>query len=111
MKDMNSYFEGSSVEFQKWWDEKDHSRDKELTPYSHSGVGWEAGYNAAIKELENPQIATVIDPDTGFTINGPEWLQLPLKARLIIQELSLQNDALKAEKDHWEMLQQEGGDA
>lgn len=52
---------------------------------------------ARIRELENPQIATVVDPDTGFTINGPEWNELPLKARLIIQELSLQNDALRAQ--------------
>jgi len=55
---------------------------------------------ARVKELENPQIAAVVDPDTGFTINGPEWLQLPLKARLIIQELSLQNDALKDALSH-----------
>lgn len=52
---------------------------------------------ARVRELENPQIATVIDPDTGFTINGPEWNALPLKARLIIQELSLQNDVLNEE--------------
>lgn len=58
---------------------------------------------ARVRELENPQIASVIDLDTGFTINGPEWLQLPLKARLIIQELSLQNDALKAEQEWQDM--------
>lgn len=52
---------------------------------------------ARVRELENPQIATVVDPDTGFTINGPEWNALPLKARLIIQELQLQNDVLNEE--------------
>ncbi len=62
---------------------------------------------ARVRELENPQIATVVDPDTGFTINGPEWNALPLKARLIIQELSLQNDVLNEELS---FLQAEEGD-